>query len=261
MSTTLPRPCVARYPRAKSCSKLLDRCVEDARIHVVCEDGAWTVGAGGTGGTAGAPNEATIEVREPRFFGRVLGYANLGLGESFMDGDYEVPGDGLPDLLTILVRANLERKLRGDWRLSLRAGSIGIANRVVGPWRNVARHFDVGDDLFESFLDPTLTYTCGYARDAADDLETLQRQKLDRICAKLRLRAGPPARRRLRLCRPADPRRPRARRDRDGHRQQPPAPTREPAAAWPRAASRAGSRSAWRTTAASRRPPSASTRS
>ena len=190
MSTTLPRPLRRALPAREVLLELLDRCVEDGRIHVVCEDGAWTVGAGGSGGAQSAASEATIEVREPRFFGRVLGYANLGLGESFMDGDYEVANDGLPDLLTILVRARLERKLRGDWRLALRAGGIGIANRVAGPWRNVARHFDVGDDLFESFLDPTLTYTCGYARDAADDLATLQRQKLERICAKLRLRAG-----------------------------------------------------------------------
>jgi cyclopropane-fatty-acyl-phospholipid synthase len=167
---------------------LLDRCVEDATIRVVCDAGEWTVGGGGA--ARRAPDSATLVVHRSRFFGRVLGYANLGLGEAFMDGDFDVPDGRLPDLLTILVRARLDRKLRGDWRLAFRTLGISLYNRVAGPRRNVERHFDVGDDLFESFLDPTLTYTCGYAESWGDDLEALQQQKLDRICAKLRLRSG-----------------------------------------------------------------------
>jgi cyclopropane-fatty-acyl-phospholipid synthase len=167
---------------------LLDRYVEDATIQVIYDGGEWTVGGGGA--NRRAPESVTLVVHRNRFFGRVLGYANLGLGEAFMDGDFEVPDGRLPDLLTILVRARLDRKLRGDWRLALRTLGIALYNRVAGPRRNVERHFDVGDDLFESFLDPTLTYTCGYAESEDDDLATLQQQKLDRICAKLRLRRG-----------------------------------------------------------------------
>jgi len=168
---------------------LLDRCVEGAEIRIVCADGEWVVGRPSTA-TASRPDQVTLLVERPRFFGRVLAYANLGLGEAFMDGDVEVPDGRLPDLLEVLVRARLDRKLRGDWRLALRVLGIGLANRLAGAQRNVARHFDVGDDLFEAFLDPTLTYTCGYARSEDDDLASIQQQKLERICAKLRLRPG-----------------------------------------------------------------------
>src|SRR3990172_4149649 len=102
----------------------------------------------------------------------------------------DVAGGELHELLTILVRARLDQKLRGNWRLALRVLGIRLANRMAGSWRNVERHYDAGDELIESFLDPTLTYTCGYARSPADDVATLQRQKLERICAKLRLRDG-----------------------------------------------------------------------
>jgi cyclopropane-fatty-acyl-phospholipid synthase len=65
-----------------------------------------------------------------------------------------------------------------------------VANAVRGRGQNVRRHYDIGDDLFESFLDSTLTYSCGYATSPENDLEQLQRDKLDRICRKLRLAPG-----------------------------------------------------------------------
>jgi len=48
---------------------------------------------------------------------------------------------------------------------------------------NVQRHYDIGDDLFEAFLDPTLTYSCGFANTPHDSLETLQLNKLERASA------------------------------------------------------------------------------
>jgi cyclopropane-fatty-acyl-phospholipid synthase len=59
-----------------------------------------------------------------------------------------------------------------------------------GSTKSVRRHYDIGDDLFESFLDRSMTYSCGYARSPNDDLEALQQAKLDRICRKLRLEPG-----------------------------------------------------------------------
>jgi cyclopropane-fatty-acyl-phospholipid synthase len=51
----------------------------------------------------------------------------------------------------------------------------------------VRRHYDIGEEIFEHFLDNTLTYSCGYAFATSDSLEDLQRNKLDRVCRKLRL--------------------------------------------------------------------------
>jgi cyclopropane-fatty-acyl-phospholipid synthase len=51
-------------------------------------------------------------------------------------------------------------------------------------------HYDVGNDFYALWLDPSMLYTCAYYRSESDDLATAQRNKLDHICRKLRLKAG-----------------------------------------------------------------------
>ena len=57
---------------------------------------------------------------------------------------------------------------------ALRVGLMRITDGLRGKAHNVQRHYDIGDDLFEAFLDKTLTYSCGYATHPEDDLEKLQ---------------------------------------------------------------------------------------
>ncbi len=168
---------------------ILDRHLKDATVRVLCSDGEWIVGDLAPDGVPAFP-VATLVVHDNRFFGRALSQGSLGMGEAWMDGDFDVPDAGLPDLITLFLRSRLDREIRGDWRLAARVIWISFQNRLLGRRRNVERHFDVGDDLIESFLDPTLTYTCGFAHAWDDDLAALQEQKLERICSKLRLREG-----------------------------------------------------------------------
>ena len=51
------------------------------------------------------------------------------------------------------------------------------------------QHYDTGNDLFEIMLDPTMSYSCGYWKDA-ETLEQAQLNKLDLICRKLKLEKG-----------------------------------------------------------------------
>jgi cyclopropane-fatty-acyl-phospholipid synthase len=137
----------------------------------------------------GAP-EVLLRVHDERLFARVLALGSLGLGEAFMDGDFTVEAGELHQLLEILIRARVGARLRRDPRLLVEVGLMRVAAKLRGAWRNVQHHYDAGDELFESFLDPTLTYSCGYARAPGDDLAALQTQKLERICKKLQLRPG-----------------------------------------------------------------------
>ena len=163
--------------------ELAEAAIETGKVRVTWPGGEATVGRG-----AGTPEE--LHVHEPAFFPRVLAFGNLGMGEAYMDGWFDVPDGRLPDLLTLLLRSRLDREVGRHPSLALRIAGLKIANRVRHPWRNVRAHYDLGDDLFEAFLDPTLTYSCGYAASEGDDLAALQRQKLDRICDKLRLAPG-----------------------------------------------------------------------
>ena len=55
---------------------------------------------------------------------------------------------------------------------------------------NVAYHYDVSNRFYGLFLDPSMVYTCAYFHDWDNDLETAQRNKLDMVCRKLRLKPG-----------------------------------------------------------------------
>jgi cyclopropane-fatty-acyl-phospholipid synthase len=104
-----------------------------------------------------------------------------------MDGDFEIAEGSIEEFLAILLRNRLDRKLRADTLSALRIAGIRLLSILRGKQHNVRSHYDLGNDLFESFLDSKLTYSCGYACSPEDDLETLQTNKLDRICRKLRL--------------------------------------------------------------------------
>jgi cyclopropane-fatty-acyl-phospholipid synthase len=55
---------------------------------------------------------------------------------------------------------------------------------------NVRYHYDISNAFYALFLDPEMVYSCGYFQDWNNDLATAQRDKLDTICRKLRLKPG-----------------------------------------------------------------------
>lgn len=55
---------------------------------------------------------------------------------------------------------------------------------------DIAYHYDVSNDFYRLFLDQEMVYTCGYFTDWSNDIDTAQRDKLDMICKKLRLKPG-----------------------------------------------------------------------
>ncbi|HJQ36581.1 MAG TPA: class I SAM-dependent methyltransferase [Thermoanaerobaculia bacterium] len=167
---------------------LLDRGITDARIRFNVAGKDIDVGRGANGN--GDHPDVVVRVSDPRMFTRSLAAGSLGMAESFMDGDFAVENDALPQFLEILLRNRLEKKVRSHPKLALRIGWMRLLDTIRGKAANVQHHYDLGDDLFEAFLDRTLTYSCGYALDPGDDLDTLQQNKLERICRKLRLRAG-----------------------------------------------------------------------
>lgn len=161
---------------------LLHQKVKDAFLTFRVEGVDFIVGQGITG--------TTVIVHNPRFFSRVLTHGNLGLGESYMDRDFDVEGGKLEDFLQIILRNRINREISLSPIAAAKVLWMRVADTVRGKETNIHRHYDIGFDLFEAFLDSSLVYSCGYVKDAADDLEQLQFNKMDRICQKLRLKAG-----------------------------------------------------------------------
>lgn len=167
---------------------LLDRHLTDASVILEFDGQAIVCGARSAQGGP-LPGTLTLQVHDRRFFSRLLGEGNLGLGEAFMDGDFTVAGGELHELLTAFLRNRLDQRLRSDPATLARVVALQAANLLRRrQWRHVQRHYDLGPELFASFLEESRVYSCGYAVDPADDLEALQHQKLDRICRKLELR-------------------------------------------------------------------------
>jgi cyclopropane-fatty-acyl-phospholipid synthase len=160
--------------------ELLDRFLTCGRVRFRIGDAEIAAGTG-------QGSDTTLRVHDPRFFARVLRYGNLGLGEAFIDGDFSVEAGELHEFMTACLRSRVEERLSKDPRLAARLLYFRLCAFFAGSTKSVRRHYDVGDDVFESFLDRTMSYSCGYARSIDDDPETLQQNKLDRICCKLQL--------------------------------------------------------------------------
>lgn len=140
----------------------------------------------------GPPGESAtvLRVNHPDLYERILIYGNLGLGEAYMQQWFGIDTGSLESLLATLLKSRLDKKIRGNWSLMARIATYRLQHWRRGQWKNVQHHYDVGDDLFETFLDSALTYSCGYAHTLDDNLEQLQQNKFDRICKKLAIQPG-----------------------------------------------------------------------
>lgn len=132
----------------------------------------------------------TIDVKDPRFYSDIAFAGSVGAGEAYMQG-YWTCSD-----LTALVRLLLLNRnvLDGmDQSLSrLKAPLHKLLhwfnrNTRRGSRKNIEAHYDLGNELFQQFLDPALMYSAAYYQTPTMSLEQAAITKLDRICLKLEL--------------------------------------------------------------------------
>lgn len=119
---------------------------------------------------------------------RALAQGNLGLGEAYMDGDWEC--SQLDVFFSRLLRSGITDQIN-PLALLHHTLSARLLNRQTSrrAWTVGEQHYDLGNDFYSAMLDPRMTYTCGYWKDA-NDLAQAQEAKLDLICRKLDLRPG-----------------------------------------------------------------------
>jgi cyclopropane-fatty-acyl-phospholipid synthase len=167
---------------------LWDKMLRDTRLVVRDEIGTEIIGWKGD-----APDTHVVEmnVHNLRAYRRILLLGTLGLGEAYMDQDFDLPVGGMEGLFAALVRNKANHKSRFDLSFAIKYAEILLRNRFRKTIaERIHDHYDIGHDLYEAFLDSRMVYTCGYAKTPDDDLETMQINKLDRICRKLRLAKG-----------------------------------------------------------------------
>ncbi len=141
-------------------------------------------------GPPGADLQTTVTIRDPAAWRGPL-RGSVGLGETYVDGLWET--DDLVALIRIAAR-ELGRPSRLRGALASLRGLLHRLLRLVpensrrAARKNISAHYDLGNDLFASFLDERMMYSCAYFPRQGASLEEAQRAKLERICAKLELR-------------------------------------------------------------------------
>ena len=133
---------------------------------------------------------AAIEVRDPRFFAAVALRGSVGAGEAWIEGWWS--SEDLPAVVRIFVRnldvlSAVEGGLARVSRPFMSAWHRWRANDRPGARKNIAAHYDVSNEFFALFLDPTLSYSCALFADQQSSLREAQIAKLDALCQQLEL--------------------------------------------------------------------------
>jgi cyclopropane-fatty-acyl-phospholipid synthase len=156
-------------------------------LTIIDADGTVTRHGDGTG------DPITVRLSTPAVWTDIASKGSRGLGESFVDGWWTT--DDLVGLLQLLVR-NLDGfdRLRNRW--------TKISSPVADTWRRlrpasrlrdrreIAAHYDLGNDFFELFLDPTMAYSCGLFESPEATLAQAQVRKYDRLLHSIDLHPG-----------------------------------------------------------------------
>jgi len=158
------------------------------------------------------PCKAVLALKHPGALGRMfLRGTEVGLAEAYLHNDFDIEGN--IEAAFEIGDSLIERP--DDWKKKLKLGSLlitlpgsngrSIVRRAArdlllrsghkkhSPERDrraVKFHYDVSSDFYRLWLDRRMVYSCAYFKSSGDDLNAAQRQKLDYICRKLRLRAG-----------------------------------------------------------------------
>ncbi len=144
-------------------------------------------------GDPGAQVRARVTLRDPYLLGRIARGGSLALGESYVDGSWEVEGEDLVAFFRILFANKLDQSISGSLsqRLTNLVRSVSQSPTTARRAQlDVRRHYDLGNEFFALMLDPSMAYSCGYAVTPEDSLATMQRNKYERICRKLGLDRG-----------------------------------------------------------------------
>jgi len=137
--------------------------------------------------TINGSNPWDPQVHNPNLWNRVLKKGSLGLGEAYIEGWWDCPK--IETFIQRIISAQLDKQITGRGVLLVHWLKNILFNRqsVKRAYQVGEHHYDVGNDLYEAMLDPTMAYSCAYWKDT-NDLHQAQLNKLRLICEKIQLK-------------------------------------------------------------------------
>jgi cyclopropane-fatty-acyl-phospholipid synthase len=132
-----------------------------------------------------------VRVRAPGFFVRLVSQRNLGLGEAFLAGEFEMLRGSPHHLVSFFLLNGVDRHLRLSWKEQAKL----FLQYAKWRWHHshnedIADHYDMGDNIMVPMLGATGCYSCGYMEHESDDLDRMQLNKMNLIFSKMQLRPG-----------------------------------------------------------------------
>ncbi len=170
---------------ARTVLKTLERLAQ-GQLRMTLPDGArLDFGPGGT--------QAEIVVRDWRAFNRILYSGDIGFAEGWLAGEWTSADPAALLALLARNRAALDGAIYGSWLGRAAHGLLHAlrANTRGGARRNIAAHYDLGNDFYRLWLDPSMTYSSAlFEGDATRSLGEAQSAKLERVLERLAAPAG-----------------------------------------------------------------------
>jgi cyclopropane-fatty-acyl-phospholipid synthase len=142
-------------------------------------------------GRSGTGPRATVTIHHPDAWTAIALGGSLGAGESYMDGLWST--DDLVSTVRILLRTSTRLSNLDGSGLGMVRGTLeGLYHRLrrntkEGSRRNIADHYDLGNEFYQLWLDPSMMYSSAFWERDDMSLEEAQGARLERICRKLAL--------------------------------------------------------------------------
>jgi cyclopropane-fatty-acyl-phospholipid synthase len=137
-----------------------------------------------------------IIVNDERFYDKVFKDDSLGLGESYMLGWWDAGDISLDEIFYRISKADLKSKLNElSYYTKIKMISLVIynywfpVNRIEDSKIIALQHYDLGNDIYESMLDP-MVYSCAYFKNSSDSLSQAQVNKMELIAQKIDIKSG-----------------------------------------------------------------------
>lgn len=135
--------------------------------------------------------QATINVQDPRFYGEIAFGGSIGAGEAYMLGYWSA--DNVTNVIRLMVvnqhvMDNLEGGYQWLSRPIMKCLHWLNSNTTEGSRKNIAAHYDLGNEMFALFLDPTMMYSSAIFNKNTNSLQAASELKLKTICDKLDLK-------------------------------------------------------------------------
>jgi len=141
---------------------------------------------------------ATVRIHNASFFKRCVLYGDIGFGEGYVEGDWDT--DSITDVIAwFILNVDHAPTVSGSSTKALALNVMKFYNKLFhsrrdnslkGSRKNISEHYDLNNDFFALWLDPTMTYSSAYFKEQDYTLEQAQQAKYQRLCEQLQLTAS-----------------------------------------------------------------------